>query len=127
MRNPKPLVARGIAITGAAAIICGCGIPLEFPTDTNPSLDPCGQGPVASITIAPVPVLVSVGGETLPTYHVKNASGGTMGCVVLERTVRNPAIATVTGEGLVRGVAAGQTIIVARYELIVDSAIVVVQ
>src|SRR2546425_305861 len=74
------------------------------------------RGPVASVTVSPATANLQSGQTVQLTATPKDASGAALTGRVVTWASSNPAAATVTGSGLVTGVAAGSATITATSE-----------
>ena len=72
--------------------------------------------PVASVTVSPTPVSVLVGATAPLTATLRDVNGNTLTGRVVTWTTSAPGVATVSGTGVVGGVAAGAATITATSE-----------
>ncbi|HVH10525.1 MAG TPA: Ig-like domain-containing protein [Gemmatimonadales bacterium] len=72
--------------------------------------------PVASVTVSPTTASVAVGATVQLAATTKDSAGNVLTGRVITWTSSNPALATVSGTGLVTGVGAGSDIITATSE-----------
>ena len=77
--------------------------------------------PVSSVTISPAAVSLTIGQTSALSVMLRDASGTALTGRALVFTPRNTAIATVSASGVVTGVAAGTTRVVATSEGVSDS------
>ena len=95
-------VARGVAL-GTASIIATS----EGQSDT--STVTVSLVPVASVTVTPASATVVVGATTPLSVTLRDSAGGVLTGRIIVWASLNTAVATVTTQGVVRGVAAGST------------------
>ena len=106
------IVASVEGVVGSAPLIVTAPAPVSDPVTT----------PVAGVTVQLSPDSVLVGGTASATATLRDAQGhALLGRAVLWRSA-DPAIASVDAGGLVRGVAAGSTRIIASSENVEGSA-----
>ncbi len=117
-RTPTPCFALILAAAG-------CGGGATGPTPPPPPPPPPAPA-VAAVTISPQGLTLPVGGQGQLAADAKAANGATVGGVAIGWTSRAPNVATVTNTGLVTGVAAGQTEVIAAAQGKADTVLVVV-
>src|SRR3989442_1938844 len=120
--GPEPTIGTGLAFRseqstatalGNWAVAAGVGSHTGCNFAITASTPP---GPLASVTVAPASPSVSVGATVQLTVTLKDASGNLLVGRVVTWASGNPAVATVSGSGLVTGVAAGAATITATSE-----------
>src|SRR5204863_2192868 len=82
--------------------------------------------PVASVTVTPAPASVPTGQTVQLTATLKDANGNTLTGRTVTWASSNPAVATVTGSGLVSGVTAGAATITATSETVSGTSAITV-
>ena len=87
---------------------------------------PPPPAPVASVTVTPAPASVPTGQTVQLTATLKDANGNTLTGRTVTWASSNPAVATVTGSGLVSGVTAGAATITATSETVSGTSAVTV-
>jgi len=112
-------VARGVAL-GTASIIATS----EGQSDT--STVTVSLVPVASVTVTPASATVVVGATTPLSVTLRDSAGGVLTGRIIVWASLNTAVATVTTQGVVRGVAAGSTGVNATSEGRADTSAVTV-
>ena len=91
----------------AALSLCAC---------TAEPIAPPNLVPIASVTVEPPNPVVGVGAQAPLTPVPKDANGNTLTNRVFTWATSDPAVATVDGQGVVTGVAAGTAQITATAE-----------
>jgi hypothetical protein len=84
------------------------------------------QPPVGSVTVTPANHTLGVGGSVQLTAAVRDVNGGTLNNRTVTWTSADAGIASVDGNGLVRGVAAGSAVITAASEGVTGTAQILV-
>lgn len=111
----------GVATVSATGLVTSAGLGSAFIVVASE-----GRADSAAITVVPVPVkqivitpspaLVQLGGTLLLTADTRDSVGGTLTGRPVSWASANPSIVTVSGSGLLTGVAAGTTAVTATSE-----------
>jgi alpha-tubulin suppressor-like RCC1 family protein len=111
----RPMNRFLMAATAASiAVLAACGGDSDSPADPGPGGG--GPAPVGSVTITPATATVVIGKTTQLAATTKDGAGNVLTGRAIAWTTSATTIATVDGNGLVTGVAAGTANIVATSE-----------